>query len=72
MEVTMATKNENRLVGTKMDKTHKVKIGPSGPELLDKDHKDQGDAEAGVDPQVEQLNDMPNDPNDQPKEESRH
>lgn len=27
-----------------------------------------GDAEAGVDPHVEQINDMPSDPNDRPRE----
>lgn len=64
----MATKNENRVVGTKMRKTHKEKIGPKGKEIQKVDHKDDGDAEAGVDPQVEQLNDMPNDPTDRPRE----
>lgn len=64
----MATKNENRPVGTDMHKKHKVKIGSQGEEILDKDHRDDGDAEAGVDPQKEQLNDMPNDPTDRPLE----
>lgn len=64
----MATKNENRLVGKKMEKTHKTKIGPEGQEILKENHRDDGDAEAGVDPQVDQLNDMPNDPTDRPRE----
>lgn len=38
----MATKNENRPVGTDMHKKHKVKIGSQGEEILDKDHRDDG------------------------------
>ncbi|WP_336838519.1 hypothetical protein [Sphingobacterium siyangense] len=64
----MATKNENRVVGTEMEKKKKVKLGVDGEALWDVNDKDQGDAEAGVDPQVDQLNDMPNDPADRPKE----
>ncbi|MGJ1405728.1 hypothetical protein [Sphingobacterium sp. G1-14] len=67
----MATKNENRVVGTEMEKEKKVKLGVNGETLRDVDDKDQGDAEAGVDPQVDQLNDMPNDPADRPKEKKK-
>ncbi|MDR6737869.1 hypothetical protein [Sphingobacterium sp. 2149] len=64
----MATKNENRVVGTEMEKKKKVKLGVNGEVIRDVNDKDHGDAEAGVDPQVDQLNDMPNDPTDRPKE----
>lgn len=67
----MATKNENRLVGREMEKKKKVKLGAEGEILKDVHHKDRGDAEAGVDPQVEQLNQMPNDPTDRPKEKKQ-
>jgi len=67
----MATKNENRVVGTEMEKKKKVKLGVSGETLRDVGDKDQGDAEAGVDPQVDQLNEMPNDPTDRPKERKK-
>ncbi|MGE8427860.1 MAG: hypothetical protein ACN6O7_08280 [Sphingobacterium sp.] len=67
----MATKNENRVVGTEMEKKKKVKLGVNGETLRDVGDKDQGDAEAGVDPQVDQLNEMPNDPTDRPKEKKR-
>lgn len=67
----MATKNENRLVGKKMQKTHKEKIGPKGIEIQKENQKDRGDAEAGVDPQLDQLNDMPNDPTDRPLEKQK-
>ncbi|WP_286843911.1 MULTISPECIES: hypothetical protein [Sphingobacterium] len=67
----MATKNENRVVGTEMEKKKKVKLGVNGETLRDVGDKDQGDAEAGVDPQVDQLNDMPNDPTDRPKERKK-
>ncbi len=67
----MATKNENRLVGKEMEKKKKVKLGVEGEVLKEVGHKDDGDAEAGVDPQAEQLNDMPNDPTDQPCEKGK-
>lgn len=67
----MATKNENRLVGKEMEKEKKVKLGVEGEVLKEVGHKDDGDAEAGVDPQAEQLNDMPNDPTDQPSEKGK-
>ncbi len=67
----MATKNENRVVGTEMGKKKKVKLGVNGETLRDVGDKDQGDAEAGVDPQVDQLNEMPNDPTDRPKERKK-
>ncbi|NGM62313.1 hypothetical protein G5B30_10350 [Sphingobacterium sp. SGG-5] len=64
----MATKNENRLVGKEMEKKKKVRIGKDGEVIEDADIKHDGDAEAGVDPQQEQLNDTPNDPTDRPRE----
>lgn len=64
----MATKNENRLVGTEMQKKKKVRIGKDGEVIEDADVRHDGDAEAGVDPQQEQLNDTPNDPTDRPRE----
>jgi len=64
----MATKNENRLVGKEMEKKKKVRIGKDGEVIEDADTKHDGDAEAGVDPQQEQLNDTPNDPTDRPRE----
>lgn len=67
----MATKNENRVVGTEMEKKKKVKLGVNGEVIRAVNDKDEGDAEAGVDPQVDQLNDMPNDPTDRPKESKR-
>ncbi|WP_293936378.1 hypothetical protein [Sphingobacterium sp. UBA5996] len=67
----MATKNENRVVGTEMEKKKKVKLGVNGEVIRDVNDKDHGDAEAGVDPQVDQLNDMPNDPTDRPKESKK-
>ncbi|MBL1408961.1 hypothetical protein [Sphingobacterium faecale] len=67
----MATKDENKLVGNKMQKTKKVRLSSEGKVLEGVDAKHDGDAEAGVDPQDEQLNDMPNDPTDRPLEK-RH
>lgn len=67
----MATKNENRVVGTEMEKKKKVKLGVNGQVIRAVNDKDEGDAEAGVDPQVDQLNDMPNDPTDRPKESKK-
>ena len=67
----MATKNENRLVGKEMEKKKKIKLGVDGEVLRDVEHKDQGDAEAGIDRQKEQLNNMPNDPNDYPREKKK-
>lgn len=64
----MATKDENKLVGNEMQKKKKVRLGKDGKVLENVDAKHEGDGEAGVDPQVEQLNDMPNDPTDRPLE----
>ncbi|HMR20382.1 MAG TPA: hypothetical protein PKA53_13850 [Sphingobacterium sp.] len=64
----MATKDENKLVGNEMHKKKKVRLGKDGKELVDVATKHEGDGEAGVDPQTEQLNDMPNDPTDRPLE----
>jgi hypothetical protein len=55
-------------VGNEMQKRKKVRLGKDGKELVDVDNKNDGDGEAGVDPQEEQLNDMPNNPTDRPKE----
>jgi hypothetical protein len=54
-----------------MEKKKKIKLGVNGESLRDVNDRDQGDAEAGVDPQVDQLNDMPNDPADRPKEKKK-
>ncbi|TDQ80009.1 hypothetical protein [Sphingobacterium yanglingense] len=67
----MATKEENKLVGNKMQKTKKVRLSSKGEVSEDVDVTQDGDAEAGVDAQEEQLNDMPNDPTDRPLEK-RH
>jgi len=67
----MATKEENKLVGNEMQKKRKVRLGKEGKVLEDVDTKHDGDAEAGVDPQQEQLNDMPNDPTDRPLEKKK-
>nr|WP_288811236.1 hypothetical protein [uncultured Sphingobacterium sp.] len=67
----MATKNENRLVGREMEKKKKVKLGAEGEILKNVDHKDRGDAEAGVDPHVHQINKKKNDPTDRPKEKKQ-
>ena len=64
----MATHNENRPVGKGIKKKYKEKLGPDGVELEDAEKKYDGDAEAGVDAQVDQLNEMPTDPTVQPKE----
>lgn len=64
----MATKDENKLVGNEMQKKKKVRLSSEGKILEDAETKHDGDAEAGVDPQEEQINDMPNDPTDRPLE----
>lgn len=68
----MATKEENKLVGNEMEKKKKVRLSSKGKVLEDVDVKHDGDAEAGVDPQEEQINDMPNDPTDRPLEPTKH
>lgn len=52
-----------------MHKEKKDILTSKGKKEVDRDDVMQdGDAEAGVDPHVEQINDMPNDPNDRPRE----
>lgn len=68
----MATKEENKLVGNEMEKKKKVRLSSKGKVLEDVDVKHDGDAEAGVDPEEEQLNDMPNDPTERPLEPTAH
>ncbi|MFD2965754.1 hypothetical protein [Sphingobacterium bambusae] len=69
----MATKVENELSG--IGEKRKKREGKTHKELgsiVEKTEKTKdGDAEAGVDPQKEQLNQMPNDPTDRPKEKKR-
>lgn len=67
----MATKDENKLVGNEMQKKYKVRLSKKGKVLEEVDKKHDGDAEAGVDPQEEQLNDMPNNPTDMPLEKKK-
>lgn len=64
----MATKEENKLVGKEMLKKKKSRLSSKGKVLEDADIKHDGDAEAGLDPQDEHINDMPNDPTDHPLE----
>ena len=64
----MATIHENKPIGKSMHKSKKEMLTKKGPKEVDAEKKNDGDAEAGVDPQTEQLNDMPNDPTDRPKE----
>lgn len=65
----MATKVETQNAGIKKnektDETHKELAS----RVVKKEKKQDGDAEAGVDAQDDQLNTMPNDPNTQPKED---
>ncbi|TYP92462.1 hypothetical protein BC792_11664 [Sphingobacterium allocomposti] len=67
----MGTKVENEVNG--LGEKEKKKKGDTYQELgsvVEKTERTKAaDAEAGVDPQGEQLNDMPNDPTDRPKEE---
>lgn len=66
----MATKIENEKIG--LGEKKKKKEGDTYKELgsvIEKTERTKdGDGEAGVDPQVEQLNDTPNDPTDRPLE----
>lgn len=69
----MATKVENETNG--LDEQKKKKQGKTYRELgsvVEKTEKTKDkDAEAGVDPQEERINDMPNDPTDRPREKVR-
>lgn len=60
----MATKIEKKPLGKGKDGDFKKKLTQEGEEKEDVYSKNQGDAEAGIDPQKEYLNDMPNDPNE--------
>ncbi|PRD46397.1 hypothetical protein [Sphingobacterium haloxyli] len=69
----MATKVENEKTGLREKK--KKKEGDTYQELgsvIEKTERTKdGDGEAGVDSQAEQLNDMPNDPTDRPLEREK-
>lgn len=67
----MATKEENKLVGKEMVKKKKTRMSSKGKVLENADTKHDGDAEAGLDPQDEHINDMPNDPTDKPLEPTK-
>lgn len=67
----MATKEENKLVGKEMVKKKKTRMSSKGKVLENADIKHDGDAEAGLDPQEEYINDMPNDPTDKPLEPTK-
>ncbi|MFD1772164.1 hypothetical protein [Sphingobacterium suaedae] len=66
----MATKveNEKNGIGEKRKKKHGDTYQELGSVVEKTERTKDGDAEAGVDGQAEQLNDMPNDPTDRPKE----
>lgn len=64
----MATIHEDKPKGKKMHKDKKEILTSKGTQVVGRNKKFDGDAEAGVDPQDNQLNDMPNDPTDMPKE----
>jgi len=70
---TMATKVENELYG--IGEKKKKREGKTSRELgsvVEKTEKTKdGDGEAGVDPQKDQLNQMPNDPTDRPREKKK-
>lgn len=59
----MATRIENDQRGIKKDKKSEETVRELTSVVKKKGERHQdGDAEAGIDPQTEQLNDMPNDP----------
>lgn len=67
----MPTKVENDTTGIEKKKNEDSKRELTSV-VKKKEHKKQdADGEAGVDAQVEQLNDMPNDPTDRPKEKGK-
>lgn len=70
----MGTKVENELNG--IGEKEKKRKGDTYKELgsvVEKTEKTKdGDGEAGVDAQDEQLNQMPNDPTDRPKEKKKN
>jgi len=64
----MALRGERLLIGKDFQKKHKKVLTKMGYQKTGTELKLDGDAEAGVDPQVDQVNTMPNDPTVQPKE----
>ncbi|GGH24110.1 hypothetical protein FAZ19_16755 [Sphingobacterium alkalisoli] len=64
----MPTKVENNLSGIKKETKEATERGLTSVVNKKQDKKQHADAEAGVDAQMEQINDMPNDPNIRPKE----
>ncbi|MBD1427542.1 hypothetical protein [Sphingobacterium arenae] len=69
----MVTKveNENTGIGEKRKKRELKTYRELGSVVKKTVPTKGGDGEAGVDPQVEQLNDMPNDPTDRPLESKK-
>lgn len=55
----MAIKKENAKVGIIDEKRQPKKKETTTPTVAKRDKKQEGDGEAGVDPQAERLNDMP-------------
>ncbi|MEN5088876.1 hypothetical protein MUB18_13300 [Sphingobacterium sp. PCS056] len=55
----MATKNENEKVGIVNKDQQPIKKKTITSVVDKRDKKQEGDGEAGVDAQIEQLNDMP-------------
>lgn len=65
----MPTKVETKQTGIQTDKEEKKDTYKELGSVIEKKKRTKdGDAEAGVDAQDEQLNTMPNDPTDRPKE----
>ena len=60
----MATKDEKKPLGNRMHKKYQKKLTKEGEEKEPSGARNEGDAEAGVDPQEEYLNEMPNNPNE--------
>ena len=60
----MATKVETKNTGLKKDKTEETYQELTSVVKKNKDNKQDKDAEAGIDSSEEQINDLPNDPED--------
>jgi len=69
-KMTMVTKveNENTGIGEKKKERERKTYRELGSVVKKTERTKDGDGEAGVDPQAEQLNDMPNDPTERPLE----
>lgn len=67
----MPTKVETTKTGIEKDKDKKDTHRELGSVIEKTEKTKDGDGEAGVDPQDEQLNTMPNDPTDRPREHSK-